>query len=377
MDLKQRSRPDEWAAVPHAAPSLTGERRPRVLVVDDEPNIRSILLRALGGGGYELSEAPDGESALAIIEAGGVDVVLSDLLMPGMSGTELLSLAKSRDDALGFIILTGVGTMEDAIRALRLQADDYLLKPFNLDEVLLSVERALRHRRLVLENRYYQEHLEGRVAEQAQQIESLFADALFTIAGAVEARDGYTGGHIERVTRYAVATGRAMGVNADTLRQLWVAGLLHDVGKVAIPDQILGKPGRLSQEEYGIMQRHPTIGANILERSSFLRPAIDGVLHHHERWDGTGYPQRLRGEEISLVGRILAVADAYDAIVTTRPYRKKSPSEAAVAELRRCAGTQFDPEVVEAFLRALRDGLPEAADPYLVPGRGWGVAAVA
>ncbi len=342
-------------------------QRPRVLIVDDEPNIRSLLRRALAGGGFDLFEAPDGETAYDILRTVGADVVLSDLLMPGMKGTDLLRLAKAHDDSVGFIILTGVGTMENAIEALRLQADDYLLKPFNLDEVTLSVERALRHRRLLLENRYYQGHLEGRVEEQAQQIETLFVDALMTIASAVEARDGYTGGHIERVTHYAVATGRVLGIGKDSLRHLWVAGLLHDLGKVAIPDQILGKPGRLTDEEYEIIQQHPTIGAAILERSPFLRPALPGVLHHHERWDGGGYPGGLRGEEISLEGRILAVADTYDAIVTTRPYRESQPPEAAVCEIRRCSGSQFDPLVVDAFLRAHEDGFPEEGDLSLVP----------
>ncbi|HEX2191490.1 MAG TPA: HD domain-containing phosphohydrolase [Longimicrobiaceae bacterium] len=346
-----------------------GPRRPRILIVDDEPNLRVLLRRALSGGEYELFEAPDGETAWQILRTAGADLVLSDLLMPGMRGTELLRLAKDHDDAVGFIILTGVGTMENAIEALRLQADDYLLKPFNLDEVTLAVERALRHRRLVLENRYYQGHLESRVAEQAQQIETLFVDALMTIASAVEARDGYTGGHIERVTRYAVSTGRVLGIGDETLGHLWVAGLLHDLGKVAIPDQILGKPGRLTAEEYGIMQQHPSIGAAILERSPYLRPALPGVLHHHERWDGAGYPSGLRGEEISLEGRILAVADTYDAIVTTRPYREERPPEVAVEEIRRCSGSQFDPQVVDAFLRAHDSDFPGEGELSLVPRR--------
>ncbi|HEV2146060.1 MAG TPA: HD domain-containing phosphohydrolase [Longimicrobiaceae bacterium] len=350
--------------------------RPRVLIVDDEPNIRALLRRALSGDGYELAEAPDAETAYAMLLAHGADVILSDLLMPGMKGTDLLRLAKAHDDSVGFIILTGVGSMENAIEALRLQADDYLLKPFNLDEVSLAVERALRHRRLVQENRFYQGHLESRVSEQAQQIETLFADALLTIASAVEARDGYTGGHVERVTRYAVATGRVLGVGEETLRHLWVAGLLHDLGKVAIPDEILGKPGRLTPEEYGIMKRHPTIGASILERSSFLRPALPGVLHHHERWDGNGYPGGLRGEEISVEGRILAVADTYDAIVTSRPYRERQPEDAAVREIVRCAGSQFDPAVVSAFLRAQEAGFPEEDDFSLV-GRAARMPAVA
>lgn len=338
-----------------------GAERARVLVVDDEPNIRCVLLRALRGGDYELAEAASAEEAMEIFQGRGADLILSDLQMPGIGGLELLRRAKQLDDALGFIILTGAGTMENTIDALRLQADDYLLKPFNLEEVLLSVQRALSHRRLVLENRFYQEHLETRVAEQAQQIEKLFVDALLSLANAIETRDGYTGGHVERVTRYAVATGKEMGLGSEELRYLWVASLLHDVGKIGVPDHILKKAGPLTPEEYEVMKRHPQIGAQIVERSSFLRPALPGVLHHQERWDGSGYPAGLKAKEISLQGRILSVADTFDAIVSTRPYRGRRTAQAAVDELRRCAGTQFDPEVVEAFLRAMAKKFPQDA----------------
>lgn len=340
--------------------------RPRLLIVDDEPNIRMVLLRALGDQAYDLAEAPSGETALRIFEQEGADVILSDMQMPGFGGLELLRRAKTLDDTVGFIILTGAGTMQNTIDALRLQADDYLLKPFNLEEVRLSVERALKHRALLRENRFYQHHLERRVAEQAQQIENLFVDALLSLANAIETRDGYTGGHVDRVTRYAVATGKEMGLAGDSLRHLWVGALLHDVGKIGVPDHILKKPGRLTDDEYEVMKRHPVTGAAILERSSFLRPALPGVLHHQEKWDGTGYPYGLKGEEISLEGRILAVADTFDAIVSSRPYRGGRPPQAAVEELHRCAGTQFDPSVVEAFVRALERGFPaDAAVPTL------------
>lgn len=346
-----------------------GVIRPRLLIVDDEPSIRRLLLRVLSGAEYDLIDAPSGEAALDIFERTGADVILSDMEMPGMSGLDLLRRAKHMDDAVGFIVLTGAGTMENTVEALRLQADDYLLKPFNLDEVRLSVQRALKHRMLVRENRYYQDQLESRVAEQAQQIEKLFVDALLSLTTAIETRDGYTGGHIERVTRYAVATGKEMGLSGDALRHLWVGALLHDVGKIGLPDRILTKPGRLTPEEYEIMKQHPETGAAILERSSFLRPALPGVLHHQEKWDGTGYPYGLKGEAISLEGRILSVADTFDAIVSTRPYRGGRSPDAAVREIRWCAGTQFDPKVVEAFERALQRGFPQDPAVPVLPER--------
>jgi putative two-component system response regulator len=350
-------------------PSLGIAEKPRVLVVDDEPNIRMVLLRALSQGGYELREASSAEAALQLYHQYGADVILSDLQMPGMSGIDLLRRTKEMDDAVGFVILTGAGTMQDTIEALRLQADEYLLKPFNLEEVSIAVDRALRHRRLVLENRFYQNHLEARVAEQAEQLENMFVEALLSLANAIEARDGYTRGHVERVTAYAVSTGAQMQLSPDQLRTLWVGALLHDVGKIGVPDQILKKPGKLTIEEYEVMKRHPSIGAAIMERSSFLRPALLGVLHHQERWDGSGYPFGLRGEDIALEGRILSVADTYDAIVTTRPYRGMRSSEAAVAELRRCAGTQFDPNVVVAFVEALELGFPQDPSVPRLPSR--------
>jgi putative two-component system response regulator len=350
-------------------PSLGLTERARVLVVDDEPNIRMVLLRALSTGEYQLREASSAETALEMYRAHGADVILSDLQMPGMSGIDLLRRVKELDEAVGFVILTGAGTMQDTIEALRLQADEYLLKPFNLEEVSIAVERALRHRRLVLENRFYQNHLEARVAEQSEQLENMFVEALLSLANAIEARDGYTRGHVERVTSYAVSTGTQMALSPEQLRTLWVGALLHDVGKIGVPDQILRKPGKLTAEEYAVMKRHPSIGAAIMERSSFLRPALLGVLHHQERWDGSGYPFGLCGEEIALEGRILSVADTYDAIVTTRPYRGMRASGDAVAELQRCAGTQFDPNVVAAFVAALEQGFPQDPSVPRLPSR--------
>jgi response regulator RpfG family c-di-GMP phosphodiesterase len=343
---------------------------PRVLVADDDPAIRKALGIILGA--CEVREAGDGAEALRMFEAGGADLVLSDLQMPGMSGLELLRRVKAADNTAAFIILTGAGTVENAVQALRLQADDYLVKPFNVDEVLLACERALEHRRLVRENRGYQQHLEARVAEQARQIEGLLVDALCSLATAIDTRDDYTGGHVERVARYAAATGRELGLAGTELRALWIGALLHDVGKIGVSDAILKKPGSLTDDEYAQMKRHPEIGAKVMASSSFLRPGLEAVLHHQEHWDGTGYPFGLSGEAISLQGRIVAVVDCYDALVTRRPYRAAVTDDAALAEIRACAGTHFDPAVVDAFLRAARSGFPADPDTPVLPERGEG-----
>jgi len=341
---------------------------PRLLVADDDPAIRKALGIILAA--YDVREAGDGAEALRLFEAEGADLVLSDLQMPAMGGLELLRRVKAADDTAAFIILTGAGTVENAVQALRLAADDYLVKPFNVDEVLLACERALEHRRLVLENRGYQQHLEARVAQQAREIEGLLVDALRSLATAIDTRDDYTGGHVERVARYAAATGRELGLAGEALRALWIGALLHDVGKIGVSDAILKKPGALTDAEYSEMKRHPGIGGKVMDSSSFLRPGLPAVLQHQEHWDGSGYPSGLRGEEISLQGRIVAVVDCYDAIVTARPYRGAAPEDDALAEIRACAGTHFDPAVVDAFLRAAARGFPVDPDTPVLPERG-------
>ncbi len=345
-----------------AFPGTSGGR-PRILVVDDEPAVRRVLRELLElKGAYVVDEAPDGTAALRIFAERGADVVITDMMMPGISGIEVLRGIKVLDDTAGVVVLTGASRMDDAIEALRLQADDYLLKPFSVDQVMIAVARALEHRRLVRENRWYQRYLEQRVHEQAAQIDQLVLDGLLTIANAVEARDRYTRGHVERVTIYAVATGAQMGLRDDELRTLAGAGLLHDVGKIGIPDRLLTKPGALTADEYDVMKQHPLIGAAILERSASLRDAVPGILHHHERWDGAGYPHGLAGDAISVAGRIVAVVDTYDAICTSRPYRPMRPEAVALEELHRCRGGQFDPRAVDAFLRARRDGFRGGAE---------------
>jgi putative two-component system response regulator len=341
----------------------------RVLIADDDAAIRAVLRTLLAEDAFTVEEAVDGVEALRRFMTGGADLIFSDLQMPGLGGLDLLRRVRALDDTVAFIILTGAGTVENAVEALRLQADDYLVKPFHVDEVLLAAERAVSYRRLLRENRSYQQQLEDRVTEQAGQIEALLMDALLSLATAIETRDDYTGGHVERVARYATATGREMGLAGEELRSLWVGALLHDVGKIGVPDHVLKKPAPLTCEEYEEMKRHPEIGATIMQRSSFLRPGLPAVLHHQERYDGSGYPYGLSGDDISLQGRIVAVADTYDAIVSSRPYRNGGTYEHALAEIVRNAGSQFDPHVVDAFLRAAENGFPDDPDAPRLPQR--------
>lgn len=341
---------------------------PRILVVDDEPSITLALATKLRREGYHCVTASSGEEALAAFSADAFDLVITDVRMPGLSGIDLLKHVKAHDSEVQVIVMTAYAEVSFAVEALRLNADDYLLKPFDIDELSHSVARALEHRRLLRENRAYRQHLEERVQEQARQIERLFLEGLVALAGAIEARDPYTGGHLEQVTRLALAVGTELGLGPDRMRALWLGALFHDIGKLAIPDSVLNKPGKLTEEEYELMKTHVERGLRLIEGVSYLEPARAAILHHHERWDGKGYPKGLRGEEISIEGRILAVVDAFDAMLGDRPYRKGRSEDEAVEELKRCAGTQFDPAVVDAFLRARAKGFPVHA-PGIPLGR--------
>lgn len=324
--------------------------------MDDEPSITLALSTKLKRDGYVCETASSGEQALERFRRDAFDLVVTDVRMPGMTGIDLLKHVKAADPEVQVIVMTAYAEVNFAVEALRLNADDYLLKPFDIDELSHSVSRALEHRRLLRENRAYREHLEQRVQEQAERIEKMFLEGLVALASAIEARDPYTGGHLEQVTELALAVGTELGLPPEQMRALWLAALFHDVGKLAIPDSILNKPGKLTAEEYELMKTHVERGLKIIEGVSYLEPAVPGILHHHERWDGAGYPNGLQEEEISLEGRILAVVDAFDAMLGDRPYRKGRSPEAAVEELQRCAASQFDPTVVEAFLRARANG---------------------
>ncbi|UCF21021.1 MAG: response regulator [Gemmatimonadota bacterium] len=340
-----------------------------ILVVDDETTVVNLISRQLGRDGLACEKTSSAYQALELLDTGDFDVVITDISMPEMSGIELLKHVKQHDPEMQVIVVTGNPNVDFAVEAIRSQVDDYLVKPFELAQLSHSVGRALAHRALLRENRRYREELEELVGEQAQQIERLFMDGLSALAGAIEARDRYTGGHLDRVSRYALATGVELDLDTERMRVLWLGSLFHDVGKLAIPDAILNKPGPLTDDEYAEMKRHPELGVKIVERISFLVPAAMAILHHQERWDGRGYPSGLRGDDICIEGRILAVADAFDAMLTDRPYRRARSELQAVAELQRCAGSQFDPRVVDAFLKAHGRGFRDLPDLPL-NGRG-------
>ena len=329
-----------------------------ILVVDDDPHVREVLQQVFLDAGFRPQDAGDGKAGLDVFRALRPSVVVIDLRMPIMDGRELLHAVREEDPDAAVIVLTGAADVKTAIACLKQGAYDFIMKPVDIDELLLAVERAFERRQLLLERRHYQEMLERRVQEATRDLEAAYRQlqdtyraTLEALGSALDTRDVGTEAHSRRVHGYALGAARAYGLPESALTDLAHGVLLHDIGKIGIPDAILLKPGRLTAEEWVIMRRHPEIGARLIRDIPFLQGAIPVVRHHHERWDGTGYPDGLRGGEIPLGARIFAVVDAFDAMTFDRPYSRAISFEAARAELRRSAGTHFDPAVVEAFMR--------------------------
>ncbi len=329
----------------------------KVLVVDDEEAIREVVTTLLEAQGYHCVACGNGRIALDAFRNDAFDLVLSDIVMPEMDGLKLLSELRVDDPDVPAIMVTAMHDIAIALEAIRAGAYDYILKPFEKDQLYLSVRRALEHRRLVIENRTYQSDLEHLVAERTQQLSIALQDleqsydyTLEALGGALDAKDAETEGHCQRVTAFTIKIAKAMGVDKALLRHIARGAFLHDIGKMGVPDSILRKPGPLTTEEREIMRRHCDIGYAVLERIPFLKEAAEIVLSHQECYDGSGYPRGLRGEQIPLGARIFAVADTLDAMISDRPYRKALPISAAREEIKRYSGRQFDPRVVEVFL---------------------------
>ena len=328
-----------------------------ILIVDDEEAIREVVSTLLESQGYNCALAANGRIATEHLKNHSPDLVLSDMVMPEMDGLKLLDWIRNRDKDIPVIMVTAMHDLSIALDAIRCGAYDYILKPFEKDQLYMSVRRALEHRRLLLENRNYQRNLEKLVDEQTaqirgalQQLESSYDDTLEALGGALDLKDAETEGHCKRVTAFTLAIAKALNVDVSQLPEIARGAFLHDIGKMAIPDQILRKPGPLTPEEQQIMRTHCAIGFEMLSRVPFLRDVAKIVIAHQEHYDGSGYPNGLKGEDIPLGARIFAVADTLDAMTSDRPYRSALSLEQAKAEIARCSGTQFDPKVAAAFL---------------------------
>jgi putative nucleotidyltransferase with HDIG domain len=328
-----------------------------ILVVDDEEAIREVVATMLESKGYNCTAVSNGRAAQDHVKRTTPDLVLSDMIMPEMDGIKLLDWLRQYDPEIPVIMVTAIHDISTALEAIRRGAYDYILKPFEKDQLFLGVGRALQHRRLVIENRNYQRSLEQQVEERTAklaaalaQLEQSYDDTLEALGSALDLKDAETEGHCQRVTAFCISIAKAMPVPDKYLAVLARAAFLHDIGKMAIPDGILRKRGPLSEEEKRIMRNHCEIGYNMLIRIPFLRDAAEIVLAHQEFYDGSGYPRGLSGDQIPLGARIFAVADTLDAMISDRPYRKALPLSHARAEVQRCSGTQFDPHVVQVFL---------------------------
>ncbi|MFZ0429868.1 MAG: HD domain-containing phosphohydrolase [Acidobacteriota bacterium] len=324
----------------------------RILIVDDDPLVCSGLQRILKAERFQCSVADSAESAQEVLSRDAIDIVLSDIQMPGASGLDLLGWIREQRRDVGVLMITGLNDRETAIQALQMGAFGYLTKPLNREELLINIWNSLERRRLNLISERYQRELETEVQRRTQELRDAQEEIVVRLMEAVECRDSGTGEHILRTGTLASEVARGLGWGSDEVELLRLAAPLHDVGKIGIPDDILQKPGRLTEEEFEEIKKHTTIGARILQGSGIrvLQMAREIALNHHERWDGAGYPNGLAGDEIPESARIVMIVDVYDALTSDRVYRQRIPEEEALELMRRQRGCQFDPRVFDCFL---------------------------
>src|SRR5919205_1425998 len=329
----------------------------RILIVDDDATVRDVIGVLLGEEGYVCATATSAEQGVELARASEFHLVLCDMKMPGRDGLWLLDRLKAEQPSTAVIMLTAFGDTEAAVECLRRGAVDYLLKPPKATDLVRAIERALAKRRLEFARQRYRTSLEHRVREKTEElsralrdVEGAYANTLYALVAALDAREHETSDHSQRVVRYTLGIAERIGVPAADRPDIARGALLHDIGKIGVPDAILLKPGKLTSAEWDEMRRHPQIGHKILESIPFLAVPSQIVLSHQERWDGKGYPRGLAGEQIPLGARIFAIADTLDAITSDRPYRKGQPVEKAREEIRKYRGIQFDPRCVDAFL---------------------------
>ena len=342
-----------------------------ILVVDDEEAVRQLLTDALRSGGYSVEQASSMESAIPLLAAKSYSLILTDLVMPGSTGLTLLEYAHRHYSHIPVVLVTGVHDISVALEAIRMGAYDYLLKPFQREQLLAVVARGLEKRRLEMENLSYRNELEALVKARTDLLDGTMSDlkraltdreramaelersydiTLEALGNALDLKDAETEGHSKRVTAFTMAIAHALGLPDERRKVIGRGAFLHDVGKMAIPDAILRKPGRLTPAEQAIMREHCLLGYQMLKKIPFLHEPAEIVYSHQEHFDGSGYPRGLRGEQIHLGARVFAVADAFDAITSDRPYRAAQSMSSARREIEKNAGTQFDPNVVKIFL---------------------------
>jgi len=343
----------------------------KVLVVDDEAIVRNLLSEFLREQGFDCDTAETGREAVEKLAGSGYALVIADIRMPEMNGIQLLDNISQRFPDVATIVVTAVCDIQTAIHTMKQGAFDYITKPFNLEHVGEAVKRALQLRRTKIDSKRISQNLEALVRKKAFALSSALHDlkdqhksTLEVLIKALDARGHETQCHSQRVQAYTLRLAQEFDFDTLQLMDLARGALLHDIGKIGVPDGILLKPGKLTPDEWSEIRKHPTIGYEILKGVKFLDRVAWMVLCHHEKYDGTGYPQNLKGDEIPLEARIFAVLDAYDAITSTRPYREAMSPEVARTAIVGNAGTQFDPKVVEEFLKVSQSEWDEIAQKY-------------
>jgi putative two-component system response regulator len=328
-----------------------------ILVVDDEEMICSIFSKRLRKEGYSCMTAKNGREALNHFYNNNLSLIISDIKMPQMNGLDLLKKVKAVDQKLMVIMMTSFPEIDLAVEAIHLGAFDFIIKPVELDLVILSVKKALEKKRLEEEVETYHHHLEKLVGERTAKLQEAYLilkraylDSVKVLIGAIDAKDPYTRGHSDRVRKMSVTIGTQLGLGEVRLETLEYGALLHDIGKIGIKDEILQKQSSLTPEEYQDIQEHPLIGVKIVEGIDFFKDKMAMIRHHHEYFDGSGYPDRLAGETIPLEARIIAIADSFDAMTSARPHRGRMTIEDTLLELEKDKGKKFDPRILDVFI---------------------------
>jgi response regulator RpfG family c-di-GMP phosphodiesterase len=322
-----------------------------VTVVEDEPMAQDVLVRAARSWQFECQSASSAEQAMELLERNLTPVVVTDLRMPGRGGLWLVRQIRQRWPEVGIIVLTAGHDAEASSECLQAGAHHYFFKPIKLDEFRHVLETTFRSYRLEREHTRQTRQLERAVRRQTRRVRTTFLSAITSLSQAMEERDPYTAGHSRRVRYYAMQLARELGLDREQRKRLNVASQLHDIGKVAVPDAILHKPSSLTADEYAVVRRHPVTGERILKPVLHNRVVLAAIRGHHERMDGTGYPDGLRGKQIPLLARLIAIPDCFDALTTSRAYRDALPVHEALRVIRDGAGAHFDSDLAQAFVR--------------------------
>ena len=344
---------------------LNEERKYRIIGVDDESGILDSLAVLFDNSEYEFEGVLDPVEAIERVKMEHFDLMLLDFMMTPLHGDEVVEEIRKFNKELYILLLTGHKDMAPPLETIkRLDIQGYCEKSDKFDQLLLLVESGIKSVKQMDEIKRINEEL----SESNEKLEKAYLDMVQTLRYTVEAKDTYTRGHSDRVSEYSVLIGEKLGLPEDQIKTLRIGGLFHDIGKIGIPDSILLKPDKLSDDEYSQIKNHPSIGAHILGSAEIFKDIIPIVKHHHERYDGNGYPSRLKGEEIPYIARIAAVADTFDAMTSRRSYRGPIDIEHVKEEIKRCEGTQFDPQIAEVFLDILNndyDKIKDIQEKYL------------